>query len=65
MRTPRESFEAIALMMERGMAEADPRDARIAMIQAHTSAVIQASRLRKEEAYGERIAAMFRGEALH
>lgn len=65
MMTPRQSFEEIASLLERGMAEPDPRDARATVIAAHTHAVIQAATLRKQEAWAERVAAEVRGEALH
>ena len=65
MIAPLQSFEIIARLLESGMAMEDPRDMQAAMAGAHTHAILQASSLRKQEAYGERIAAMFRGEALH
>lgn len=65
MMTPREAFERIAELLERGMDSSDQRDRYALMVAAHTHAVIQASTLRKREAYAERIAAQYRGEVLH
>ncbi|MET3527259.1 hypothetical protein [Phenylobacterium koreense] len=65
MMTPLQALEAIAALLERGMASADPLDRYSAMVGAHTHAIIQASSLRKREAYAERVAADIRGEAVH
>lgn len=51
MRRPLESFEAIARDLEAAMdPNADPRDVRMLLIGAHTSAVIQCVSLRRERA---------------
>lgn len=65
MMTPLQALEAIAALLERGMASADPMERYSVMVGAHTHAIIQASSLRKREAYAERIAAECRGEAFH
>lgn len=65
MMTPRETLERIAELLERGMEASDQRDRYALMAAAHTHAVIQASTLRKHEAYAQRMAAQYRGEALH